>query len=283
MITTYSQLAKEDPMTTQKQKCEQFASLHQQDGVFVIPNPWDAGSAKLLQGLGYKALATTSAGFAYTLGRSDGEVSLEEKLAHCAQLASATSIPINADFENAFSDSAQRGAENILQLVATGVAGCSIEDYSRDSKTIYDFNQAVDKVQAAAEALQSVDMPFQLTARAENLLRGVNDLDDTIRRLKAYEAAGANVLYAPGLTTLDQLKQVTQELSKPFNVLSVFFTGVTVAEFAEAGAKRISLGGALNWAAINPLISAGKEMLEQGSFDWTKTMASSKEVNELLA
>lgn len=268
---------------TQQQKCEEFEKLHQQDGAFVIPNPWDVGSAKLLEGLGFKALATTSAGFAVTLGRSDGEVSLAEKLDHCTQLATATSIPINADFETAFSDSPEEGAQNILQIIETGMAGASIEDFSRDDKHIYDFNLAVEKVQAAAEAVRSVGMPFQLTARAENLLRGVNDLDDTIKRLKAYEAAGANVLYAPGLTTLDQLRQVTQELEKPFNVLNVFYQGVSVDEFAEAGAKRISVGSALNLAALNPLITAGKEMLEQGTFSWTGQMASGRTVAKLLS
>ena len=270
-------------MTTQQEKCIEFADLHQQEGAFVIPNPWDVGSAKILQGLGFKALATTSSGYAYTLGLADGEVTLEEKLAHCSQLASSTTIPVSADFEDGFSAAPETVAENVLKVAATGVAGCSIEDFNRESKALYDFNFAVERVQAAAEALTSLDMPFQLTARAENLLRGVNDLEDTIKRLKAFETAGANVLYAPGLNSLDQLRQVTKEIGKPFNVLNVFFRHVSVDEFAEAGAKRISVGGALNWIAVNPLLKAGKEMLEQGTFNWTSEMAQSAEVRNLLS
>ena len=269
-------------MITQKDKCGQFEALHQQAEAFVIPNPWDAGSAKLLQGLGYKALATTSSGFAYTLGRNDGKVTLEEKLNHCTQLAKATTIPINADFENGFADDPETVAKNVLKVAATGMAGCSIEDYSNESQSLYDFELALERVQAVAEAVATLGMPFQLTARAENLLRGVNDLDDTIRRLKAFEKAGANVLYAPGVRTLDQLRQVTHELQTPFNVLAVFFKGVSVEEFSAAGAKRISVGGALNYAAINPVLKAGKEMLEQGTFSWTSEMAPGSEVNQLV-
>jgi len=274
---------REPNMLSQKEKCEQFERLHQQSGVFLIPNPWDAGSAKLLQGLGFKALATTSAGFAHTFGRADGEVSLEEKLAHCSELASITSIPINADFENAFADDPETVACNILKVAQTGIAGCSVEDFSRVSHNLYDLDLAVERVQAAVEAVASLDMPFQLTARAENLLRGVDDLENTIRRLQAYEAAGANVLYAPGIASLEQLQQVTSELHKPFNVLAPFFRGATVDDFAQAGAKRISVGGALNWAAVNPLLNAGREMLEQGTFNWTSGMASGGDVKKLLA
>lgn len=270
-------------MTAQQQKCEEFDRLHGEIGAFVIPNPWDVGSARMLQGLGFKALATTSAGFAMTLGRSDGEVTLDEKLNHCSELAAATSIPINADFENGFADTPEDTAKNVEKLIATGMAGGSIEDFSRDGKVIYDFNLSVEKVQAAAEVVKASGMPFQLTARAENLLRGVNDLDDTIRRLKAYEEAGASVLYAPGVATLDQLKTVTDELQKPFNVLSVFFQNTTVEQFAEAGARRVSIGSALSMACWQPLLSAGREMLEQGSFDWTQNMASGRELGQLLS
>lgn len=269
-------------MPNQQQKCEQFAALHRGNGAFVIPNPWDAGSARLLQGLGFKAVATTSAGFALTAAKVDGQVSLEEKLQHCRAVAAATDIPVNVDFENGFADDPQHVYDNVLKVAATGVAGCSIEDYSRESRNLYDMQLAVERLQAAAEAVATLNMPFQLTARAENLLRGVNDLDDTIKRLQAYEAAGANVLYAPGLKSLDDLRQVTQAVSKPFNVLGVFFRDATVNDFTEAGAKRISIGGALTWACIKPLLDAGKEMLEQGSFSWTKNLASSAEIKQLL-
>jgi len=269
-------------MFSQKIKCKVFADLHQQDDVFLIPNPWDIGSAKVLQGLGFKALATTSSGLAYTLGRADGEVTLEEKLFHCSELAANTTIPINADFENGFADDPETVAHNVLKVASTGIAGCSIEDFSRDALSLYDFNLAVERVQAAVEAVATLDFPFQLTARAENLLRGINDLDDTIKRLQAFETVGANVLYAPGICSLVELKQVTSELKSPFNVLAPFFRGVSVDDLAEAGAKRVSIGGALNWAAVNPILKAGKEMLEKGTFNWTAEMAPNGEVKKLF-
>ena len=269
-------------MTSQHEKCIEFASLHQQTDAFIIANPWDIGSAKLFQGIGFKALATTSAGLAYTLGRGDGEVSLKDKLKHCSELAANTTIPINADFENGFADGPEAVASNVRKVVATGIAGCSIEDFNRDSHRLYDFDLAVERVQAAAEVVATLDLAFQLTARVENLIRGVNDLDDTIKRLQAFETAGADVLYAPGISSLDQLKQVTSELSRPFNVLAPFIPNASVDEFAAAGAKRISVGGALNWAAVQPLLNAGKEMLTHGTFNWTKQTASAAEVNQLL-
>jgi len=270
-------------MPDQKEKCDAFARLHASDGIFLIPNPWDVGSAKLLQGLGFPALATTSAGFAYTQGHADGEVSLEEKLAHCRALAAATSVPVNVDFENGFADDPQDVGANVLKVVATGAAGCSVEDYARDTHRLYDFTAAVERVQAAAEAVASTGLAFQLTARAENLLRGVSDLDDTIKRLQAYAAAGADVVYAPGLNSLDQLRQVTASIDKPFNVLAPPFRDATVADFAAAGAKRISVGSGLTWAAVNTLITGAREMLEQGTFSWMSGMTSAKAVNELMS
>ena len=269
-------------MAVQKLKCETFAQLHQQPGAFLIPNPWDIGSAKVLQSMGFKALATTSSGLAYTLGRADGEVTLEEKLTHCSALAQNTTIPINADFENGFADDPETVAVNLLKVASTGIAGCSIEDYSRDSHCLYDFSLAVERVQAAAAAVATLKIPFQLTARAENLLRGVDDLDDTIKRLQAFEAAGANVLYAPGIRSLQQLQQVTSAINAPFNVLAPFIPDASVTEFAAAGAKRISIGGALNWAAVAPLLKAGQEMIAQGTFTWTAATASGSEVKKLL-
>ncbi|MEM7360142.1 MAG: isocitrate lyase/phosphoenolpyruvate mutase family protein [Pseudomonadota bacterium] len=270
-------------MTSQQAKCERFAELHQRDSAFVIPNPWDVGSARVLQGLGFEALATTSSALAYTLGRVDGQVTLEEKLAHCEALAAGTDIPISADFENGFSDDAEGVAANVLAIAATGVAGCSIEDYNPSTDSIYDFNHSVERVQAACEAIQSLNMPFQLTARAENLIRGVDDQDDTIKRLKAFESVGANVLYAPAVKSLAQLKEVTAKLNTPFNALAPYIKDASVEEFFEAGAQRISVGGALNWAAVNPLVLSGKEMLEAGTFSWVDQMASAKYVNDLLS
>ena len=270
-------------MDSQLGKCEAFSHLHQQDRAFVIPNPWDLGSAKILQNLGHKALATTSAGLAFTLGRLDGNVTFEETLTHCTHLANHTSIPINVDFENGYSDEPEAVAKNVLALVETGVAGCSIEDFRSDTGTIYSFNLAVERVQAAAEAVANLDMPFQLTARAENLFHGIDDLEDTLNRLKAFEAVGANVLYAPGIKSLKQLSEVTTELQAPFNVLAPFIRGASVEEFTKAGAKRISVGGALCFAAANPILKAGNEMLEEGTFDWMNEIAPRNTINELLS
>lgn len=270
-------------MKSQKLKCEEFASLHRQDSAFIIPNPWDLGSAKLLQGFGFKALATTSSGLAYTFGRMDGEVTLEEKLNHCFQLAANTRVPINADFENGFADDPETIVKHVFKLAETGIAGCSIEDFSRESHSIYDFNLSVERIQAVVEAVATLNIPFQLTARAENFLHEIIDLEDTIKRLKAYEAVGADVLYAPGIFSLDQLKQIATEITAPINVLAPLVPGANLDELADAGAKRISIGGALNSAAVNPVLKAAKEMLNKGSFNWTSGMADSEEVKQILA
>ena len=270
-------------MATQLEKAERFKALHERDGAFVIPNPWDVGSARLLEGLGFEALATTSSGFANTLGRLDGMVTLEEKLEYCRALCVATGIPVSADLENCFADDPQEAAKTILLAAEAGVVGGSIEDYSGDeSKPIYDFELSVERVQAAVEAARSLEFPFTLTARAENLLHGRNDLDDTIRRLQAFEAAGADVLYAPGLKTLDEVRTVVGAVSKPVNVLSPFLRGVTVAQLAEVGVKRISIGGALARAAMTTVLQAGKEMQEQGSFGWMSDLVSGGEITKLL-
>jgi len=263
-------------VSSQSEKCEVFRQLHNESEAWVIPNPWDVGSAKVLQGLGFKALATTSSGFAFTQGRGDGAVSLEEKIDHCADLAANTSIPINADFENGFSDDISAMQDNIQRIIESGVAGLSIEDYSRDSNTLYGFEESVARVEAAKEAINASGVPVVFTARAENLLRGVDDLDDTIKRMQAYTAAGADVLYAPGINSIEQLQQVCNAIDKPFNILAPFMRGCTVDEFSAAGATRISIGGALTWAALNPLLNAGKEMLEQGTFNWINQMPVEK-------
>jgi 2-methylisocitrate lyase-like PEP mutase family enzyme len=271
------------PRATQREKGERFRALHARAGAFVIPNPWDAGAARLLAGLGFEALATTSAGYANALGRMDGEVSLEEMIDHCGVLCAATELPVSADLENCYADAPATAAKTILLGARAGLVGGSIEDYSGDpARPIYDFALAVERVHAAVEAARSLDFPFTLTARAENLLRGVADLDDTIRRLQAFEAAGADVLYAPALTTLDQVRTVTGALRKPVNVLAPPLKGVTVEQLAAAGAKRISIGGALARAAITALLHAGREMREQGGFAWTSDLASMAEIRRLL-
>jgi 2-methylisocitrate lyase-like PEP mutase family enzyme len=235
-----------------------------------------------LQGNGFQALATTSSGFAYTLGRADGEVSLDEKLQHCRELSAATNIPINADFENGYSEHLIDVVENIKRLAETGIAGFSIEDFSREHHHLYDFFEGVERVQVAVETIAELGVPLVLTARAENLLRGEDDLDDTIKRLQAFEAVGADVLYAPGIKSPNQLRTVTAALDKPFNVLASFMPGTNVAEFSECGANRISLGGALNFAAINPVLGASTEMIEKGTFDWLAGRADGLAVENFL-
>ncbi len=266
----------------QKQRAERFAALHRRAGAFIIPNPWDAGSARVLAGLGFEALATTSSGYANAVGRLDGAVSRDEMIAHCRDLAAATDVPISADLENCYAHAPKEAAETLLRAAAAGVVGGSIEDYSNDPAKIYDFSLAVERVQAAVEAVRRLDFHFTLTARAENLLRGVNDLDDTIRRLQAFEKAGADVLYAPGLTTLEQVRTVCGALKKPVNVLAPQVRGATVAQFAEAGAKRLSVGGALASAALGALLRAANEMREQGTFGWTAQLAPGREIKRLL-
>lgn len=270
-------------MATQAEKAEKFKALHERDQAFIIPNPWDPGSARLLAGLGFQALATTSSGFANAIGRPDGGVSLEEKIAHCRTLCAATDLPVSADLEKCFADTPEGAAETIRMAAEAGVVGGSIEDFSGDpEKPIYDFGLAVERVHAAVETARSLDFHFMLTARAENLLRGRNDLEDTIRRLQAFEDAGADVLYAPALTTLDQVRTVVDAVGAPVNVLAPPLKGVTVAQLSAAGVKRISVGGALARAVIATLLRAGTEMRDQGTFSWTADAAPGAEINRLL-
>ena len=202
---------------------------------------------------------------------------------HCRGISAATDLPVSADMENCFADDPSKVGETILLGARAGLVGGSIEDFSGDpSNPIYDFTLAVERLHAAAEAARSLDFPFTLTARAENLLHGKNDLEDTVRRLQAFEAAGADVLYAPGLKTLDEVRLVTGALKKPVNVLAPMLKGVTIAQLADAGAKRISTGGALARAAITALLRAGAEMIERESFAWTSDLTSSTEVKKLL-
>jgi 2-methylisocitrate lyase-like PEP mutase family enzyme len=267
---------------SQQKKAERFRALHQRDRTFVIPNPWDAGSARILEALGFEALATTSSGFANSLGRLDGQVDLDEKIAHCRALCAASDLPVSADLENGFGPAPEQAAATIRAAAAAGVAGGSIEDFSGDpAQPIYELAHATERIAAAAEAARSLDFPFILTARAENLLHGRRDLDDTIRRLRAYEEAGADVLYAPGLSTLEQVREVTAAVSRPVNVLAVLVRGATVAELEEAGARRLSVGGALALAAMGGLLRAARE-LRAGTFGWLTTLAPPSEVKGLL-
>ncbi|MEZ4701997.1 MAG: isocitrate lyase/phosphoenolpyruvate mutase family protein [Rhodothermales bacterium] len=263
-------------------KSVSFASLHAGPG-FVIPNPWDVGSARLLQALGYEALATTSAGFAWSLGRLDGEVTRGEKLAHCRAIVEAVDIPVSADLENGFGHKPEEAAEMIVLASETGLAGGSIEDYSGNpDDPIYSLDHAVERIQAVVEAIRGLPTPFVLTARAENLLHGRMDLDDTIRRLQAFEAAGADVLYAPGLKTLDDVRLVTGSLSKPVNVLGPMVAGASVDDLFDAGARRISLGGALARAALGGMLDAAVQLRQNGGFGWLAGAAPGARIAALL-
>jgi len=273
-------------MNTQAQKAAAFRALHGRDGAFIIPNPWDAGTARLLTALGFEALATTSLGFANTLGRADGSgaVSRAEVLANCAEIVGATHLPVSADLENCYAHEPRAAAEMIRLAAEAGVVGGSIEDATGDAQQpIYDFDLAVERVHAAAEMARSLPFPFTLTARAENFLHGRRDLDDTIRRLQAFERAGADVLYAPGLRDLATIATVASSVTKPLNVvMSAADPTLTAAQLAKAGVKRISVGGALSRLALASFLRAAHEMKEQGRFTWIADTVSAKELNRLF-
>jgi 2-methylisocitrate lyase-like PEP mutase family enzyme len=243
--------------TRQQRKAEAFRALHEGEP-FVIPNPWDAGSARMLEALGFQALATTSSGFAFTLGKLDGNVTLDQVAAHVAALDAATELPVSVDLENGYDASADRAAAAIRRVAGAGAVGGSIEDWDRVEQRIYDFDQAVERVAAAATVALELGFPFTFTARAENHIHGRQDLDDTIARLQAFERAGADVLYAPGLKTIDQVQAVCDAVSKPVNVLAV--PSLTLAELADAGAQRVSVGGALTWVAVKAAADAASAM-----------------------
>jgi 2-methylisocitrate lyase-like PEP mutase family enzyme len=242
----------------QQRKAEAFRALHEGEP-FVIPNPWDAGSARVLEALGFRALATTSSGFAFTLGRLDGGVTLDEVAAHVSALDAATELPVSVDLEDGFGPEPEDAARAVTRAAEAGAVGGSIEDYDRGGR-IYDKEHAAERVAAAAEAVAG--RGFMLAGRAENHIRGNPDLDDTIARLQAYEAAGANVLYAPGLRTLDEIRTVCEAVSKPVNVLAV--PSLSFAEIAEAGAQRVSVGGALTWVAAKAFADAATAMRDEG-------------------
>ncbi|TAJ90002.1 oxaloacetate decarboxylase [Reyranella sp.] len=272
-------------MPSQADKASTFRALHERPGAFVIPNPWDAGTAKLLAAIGFEALATTSLGLANMLGRADSKVSRAEVIANCRAIAEATDLPVNVDLENCFAHEPAAAAEAIRLASEAGAVGGSIEDSTGDPKNpIYDFDLAVARVRAAVEAARALPVPFMLTARAENLLHGRNDKGDTIRRLQAYEAAGADVLYAPGLRNVAEVREFVGAVKRPFNVVTGWLDpDVTVAQLAEAGAKRISVGGALSRLALAAFVDAGRAMKEQGSFAWMREMMAFADVRKMLA
>ena len=255
---------------TQFDRAHAFKALHEADGLFVFPNPWDVGSAKVLADMGYKALATTSAGFAASRGLKDYQITREMKLNHIQDLAGATDLPLAADLENGFGDAPETCAETIRLGAEAGLVGGSIEDFSGDAASpIYDLEFAVERVHAAVEAANSLEFPFTLTARAENYLHDRPDLGDTIARLQAFQEAGAHVLYAPGLRTLDEIKSVLQSIDRPLNVLLGPFQGfVPLSELEAIGVKRLSLGSAFSNAAYNAFKAAAREVLSKGTLDF---------------
>jgi 2-methylisocitrate lyase-like PEP mutase family enzyme len=251
---------------TQAETAARFLALHGGPAPLLMPNPWDAGSAKLLASLGFEALATTSSGFAATLGRLDGEVSREEALAHAASIVAATDVPVSADLENCFADDPDGVATTVRLALDTGLAGCSVEDFSRrPDARLYDARLATERVAAAAEAAHGEPVHLVVTARAENHIRGNPDLADTIARLQAYQEAGADVLFAPGVTDLDEVRQLVAAVDRPVNVLPG--PGApTVAELGEVGVKRISVGGGFAFAALAGVVDAARELRHQGTY-----------------
>lgn len=271
-------------MRTQTEKAMAFRALHERSGAFIIPNPWDAGTAKLLAALGFEALATTSLGLANMLGRPDSAVTRDEVIENCRTIAAATDLPVNADLENCFAHAPEAAADTIRLAAEVGVVGGSIEDFTGDrANPIYQFELAVARVRAAADVAHALPVPFLLTARAENLLHGSHDLAEAIRRLQAYEAAGADVLYAPGLRNLDEVRQVVGAVKRPFNVVTGWLDpDITAVQLAEAGAKRISVGGALSRLALARFVEAGRAMKDTGSFAWMRDMMPIAETRRML-
>jgi 2-methylisocitrate lyase-like PEP mutase family enzyme len=250
---------------------ERFLALHKSDRPLLMPNPWDIGSAKLLESLGFEALATTSSGFAATLGRLDGRVTRDEAIAHAAGIVEAVDVPVSADLENCFADDPAGVAETVRLAVDAGLAGCSVEDYSGpESDTIYDAGLAAERVAAAAEAAHGGPRTLVLTARAENLIHGRDDLADTIARLQSYQEAGADVLFAPGARDLETIRELVSSVDLPVNVL-VLPGMPSVADLAEAGVSRISVGGAFAFAAYGAAAAAGRELMESGTYGYWET------------
>jgi 2-methylisocitrate lyase-like PEP mutase family enzyme len=272
---------------TQAEKGRRFQELHRGPRAFLIPNPWDAGTARLLQWIGFDALATTSAGLAFALGRTDGTGALNRgiTLANAKAIVDATDLPVSADLENGYADSPETVAETIrLAGQVAGVVGGSIEDATTDpNRPIYEFTLAVDRIAAAAEAAHSLSSPFVLVGRAENYLHGRPDLDDTIRRLQAFAVAGADALYAPGLTKAEEIRTVCAAVKKPVNiVMGLTGTSFSVGELEALGVRRISVGSALSRAALASVATAAREMIADGTFTFAEEAIPYRDVNRLM-
>ena len=271
-------------LQAQTRKAHAFKALHERAQVFVIPNPWDAGSAKMLASLGYQALATTSAGYAFSQGKADGALSLEETLANVRAIVAATDLPVAVDLENGFSDDPTESAKSLLRAAEAGAVGGSIEDATgRPDAPIYCFEHAVARIEAAVAAVRTLPFPFILTARAENYLHGNPDLDDTIRRLKAFADAGAEVLYAPGLRNAEEVLAVVRAVApKPVNVLMSGGLKLTVQELQDMGVRRISTGSALALAAFGEFFRAAEEIQQSGTFGFTSQSMPYAKANQFF-
>jgi 2-methylisocitrate lyase-like PEP mutase family enzyme len=272
-------------MASQVEKGRAFRALHDQKQTFLIPNPWDAGSARILEGMGFQALATTSGGFANSTGRLDGDPGRDAVLEHAATLVRATNIPISADLESGFGDAPEDCAETIRRAAAVGLVGGSIEDYTGNKeKPLYELEHAKERVRAAVEVARGLDFPFLVTARAENFFRGVPDLSDVIRRLQAYQDAGADVLFAPALRSREDLATLLREVDRPVSVLGGYGAmALSVAEFQELGVRRISVGSFLSTVAYGALIHAAQELKDQGTFGWVSEAARARDLRNLLS
>ena len=272
-------------MLSQIEKAQRFQELHRRARAFIIPNPWDAGSARLLEDAGFEALATTSMGYAFSLGRRDNTLTRQETFAYASTIASATDLPVSADLENGFGDTPDEVAETITLSADTGIVGGSVEDATaRTEDPIYELELAVDRVRAAWTAARALKFPFTLTARAENYLHGRPNLADTIQRLQAYQEAGADVLYAPGLTTRDEIATVVRSLDRPVNVvMGLQGAQLSLDELSDIGVKRISVGSALYRTALGAFLRAATEMREHGTFDFAKAAASPRELTAIFA
>ena len=271
-------------MSTQAAKGQTFRALHERDHAFILPNPWDAGTARLLAHLGFEALATTSMGYAFSVGQRDGTIDRPQMMEHLLAIASATDLPVNADLENGFGDSPETVAETLRLAAAAGVVGGSIEDATgRPDPPIYALEAAVERVRAAAEAVRGLPFAFTLTGRAENYLHGRPDLKDTIARLQAYQEAGADVLYAPGLASAEDIATVVRSVDRPVNVL-MGLQGVqlSLAALSAMGAKRISVGSALSRVALGAFLRAAREMREHGTFAFAQEAVSPREVGAMF-
>lgn len=271
-------------MTTQAEKGRIFRALHERDRAFIIPNPWDRGSARLLAYLGFEGLATTSMGYAFSCGKTDGSLTRDETLDYAAEMAAATELPVSADLENGFGDAPEQAAETIRLAAAAGVVGGSIEDATgRPDDPIYELKHAVERVRAAVEAARALPFTFTLTARAENYLHGRPDIKDTIKRLQAFQEAGADVLYAPGLETKEDIATVVRSVDRPVNAL-MGLRGVQLgaAELSAMGVKRISVGSALARAALGAFMRAANEMHEKGTFTFAAEAANSRDITAIF-